>query len=63
MEMTRRQIRSFSAIYMQGASFLQMCFRLEHVFSFNGILIHECRLTHTIASKCEVLLGLEPRPY
>ena len=34
MEMAKRQIRNFSSIYMQGASFLQMCFRLEHVLSF-----------------------------
>ena len=30
MEMAKRQIRSFSAIQMQVAFFLQMCFTLEH---------------------------------
>lgn len=63
MEMAKRQVRSFSAMEMQGASFVQMCFRLEHMLSFNGILIHERCLIYTIASNYEVLLGFEPRPY
>ena len=47
---------------MQDTSFLQMCFILEQVLSFNGILIHERGLIYTIANNYEVLLGFEPDP-
>ena len=64
MEMAKRQIGSFSAIYTKCRVLLfYKCFTLEHVLSFNGILIHERCFIYTIASSYEVLLGFEPRPY